>query len=266
MDLTTDSPFLKEVDDKEFDVILKDIPSLSGNLEMKELDELLDEQRSYEELQDKVFNTPPNTPVRRFLFRVVDSYSRYFPKHSYIPRIEIAIIGTGERRNASMDPTDKMKKCKRADITGNDTRGNQVFLAECSMLYEKDIRKKREDRRKLARSMKDSWDSAAKKLAESHLPHDDLSVFGLQFFDEKLTFLKLDYRAHYRLWQVDTSNLPTQTSNFHERAAICCKTALMFARAVAEEVRQRKELPALSPRDVLSLTRVTDKLTRTTDS
>ncbi|KAG0368143.1 hypothetical protein BC939DRAFT_479656 [Gamsiella multidivaricata] len=134
------------------------------------------------------------------------------------------------------------------------------------MLYEKDVRKKNEDRRKLGRSMKESWDSAVKKLAESHQPHGNFSMFGLQFFDQKLTFLKLDYRGHYRLWQVDSSDLPVQTSDFYEKVTACCRSALRFARAVAEEVRQRKELPALSPRDVLLLRRAASKLSPTTIS
>ncbi|KAF9563173.1 hypothetical protein EC968_004981 [Mortierella alpina] len=296
MDLTADSPFLEQIDDdKEVHVIIKDLPKLTNEfIEMQELDSLLGEQCSYEALQDKVFNTPPNTDVRRFLFRVVDSYSRYFSKCSDIPKTserqvtfdllspfirgalqvfdvesdlgEIAIIGTGERRNANRDLADKLDKCKRADITGKDTRGNQVFLGECSMLYEKDVRKKVEDRWKLVRSMKDSWDSAIKKFAESHRPHGTFSTFGLQFFDQKLTFLKLDYRGHYRVWQVDSCDLPVQTSDFYEKADICCRSTLRFARAVAEEIRQRKKLPALSPCDVLLLRRAANKLTPTTMS
>jgi len=50
-----------------------------------------------------------------------------------------------------------------SDITGNDAMGNQVFLAECSKAYEKDKRKFKDDRWKLARAIKDSWDSGCQE-------------------------------------------------------------------------------------------------------
>ncbi|KAF9437536.1 hypothetical protein BGZ76_000352 [Entomortierella beljakovae] len=72
--------------------------------------------------------------------------------------------------------SDKHSRCLLADITGDDSVGNQIFLAECSKIYEKDDRKFLEDRRKLAQAMKDSWDLAVRKLAEEHSrPHEELS-------------------------------------------------------------------------------------------
>ncbi|KAG0350090.1 hypothetical protein BGZ54_004023 [Gamsiella multidivaricata] len=88
----------------------------------------------------------------------------------------------------------------------------------------------------------------------------------MRSFDQKLTFLKLDCRGHYRLWQLDSCDLPVQTSDFYEKVAVCCRSTLKFAQVVAERIRQRKELLALSPCDALLLRRAASKLTATTIS
>ncbi|GJJ79221.1 hypothetical protein EMPS_11581 [Entomortierella parvispora] len=296
IDLTADSHFIAIISDTEFSAVLSDFPKFeSDSEELVELTLALGGVCSYEQFRDRVFNDAPNTPIRRFLFRIVDCYSRYFPKHMDIPHLlerqamfdllcpfirgallvydvesdvsEIAIIGSGQRKNFGKDASDKQSKCRRADITGNDGMGNQVLLAECSKIYEKDIRKFKEDRRKLARAMKDSWDLTVRKFAEDQSrPPENLSVFGLQVFDEKLFFLKLDYRGHYRLWQIETAQLPMRHHNFFEKTAICSKIALKFAAAVAKEIGQRKKLSVISSAEALMLSRASRRLKRTTDS
>lgn len=62
--------------------------------------------------------------------------------------------------------------------------------------------------------MKDSWDSAVRKLAEDHHLNECLSVYDLHF-------LKLDYHGHYRLWQIGTARLPTCQEDFIRRTAKC---------------------------------------------
>ncbi|KAF9426711.1 hypothetical protein BGZ76_002643 [Entomortierella beljakovae] len=295
IDLTADSPFLDGLSDTAFNAVLVDFPTCEGVPDdLEELELLFGDTCSYEQLQDRVFNVAPNTPIRRFMFRILDSYSRYFPKHKDIPHLlerqamfdllcpfirgallvyniesdlsEIAIIGSGVRKNIGKEASDKLSRCRLADITGNDGMGNQVFLAECSKIYEKDIRKFKEDRWKLARAMKDSWDSAVRKLAEDHRPHENLSVYGLHYFDEKLVFMKLDYRGHYRLWQIDSAPLPMRHHDFFDMSATCSKVALKFASAIAKEIGQRKKQPTISPIGVLSLSRAARSLKRTTNS
>ncbi|KAG0049190.1 hypothetical protein BGZ83_005993 [Gryganskiella cystojenkinii] len=296
IDLTADSPFLHDTSDAAFGAIIADFPTNDSVVdELVELTSALGETCSFEQFQDRVFNVPPNTPIRRFIFRILDSYSRYFPKHKDVPHLlerqamfdllcpfirgallvydiesdisEIAIVGSGVRKNLGKEALDKLSKCRLADITGNDGMGHQVFLAECSKIYEKDTRKFKEDRWKLARAMKDSWDLAVRKLAENHCrPHEDLSVYGMHFFDDTLVFLKLDYCGHYRLWQVDTAQLPMRHHDFFNRTVTCCKIALRFAAVIAKEIDQRKTLAMISPAAVLALSRAARNLKRTTDS
>ena len=296
MDLTADSNFTAIISDTAFSAVINDLPKFeSDSEELVELTLALEDVCSYEQLRDRVFNVAPNTPIRRFLFRIVDCYSRYFPKHMDIPHLlerqamfdllcpfirgalmvynvesdvsEVAIIGSGMRKNFGKDASDKQSKCRLADITGNDGMGNQVFLAECSKIYEKDIRKFKEDRWKLARAMKDSWDLTVRKFAEDQIrPPEGLSVFGLQFFDEKLFFLKLDYRSHYRLWQIETAQFPTRHGDFFDKTVICSKIALKFAAAVAKEIGQRKKLSVISSAEALMLSRASRRLKQTLDS
>ncbi|KAF9951764.1 hypothetical protein BGZ65_005762, partial [Modicella reniformis] len=127
-------------------------------------------------------------------------------------------------------------------------------------IYEKDIRKFKEDRWKLARAMKDSWDSAVRKLAKDYRPHEGLSVYGLHFFDERLSFLRLDYRGHFRLWQIDTAQLPTRHHDFFGRIVTCSKIALKFAAVVAKEIDQRRKMATISPVGALALSRAARSL------
>ncbi|KAF9107300.1 hypothetical protein BGX27_008795 [Mortierella sp. AM989] len=287
---------LHNISDIVFDAVITDLPSLANESnEITELTSLLGDVCTYEAFQDRVFNIAPNTPIRRFLFRILDAYSRYFPKHKDIPRLlerqamfdllcpfirgallvydvksdisEIPILGSGIRRNIGKEESDKLSRCLLADITGDDSAGNQVFLAECSKVYEKDVRKFQEDRRKLARAMKDSWDLAVRKLAEGHSrPHAGLCVYGLQFFDEKIDFFKLDYRGHYRLWLIDSAQLPMHHDNFFQKTAACSKLALKFAAAIAREIDERNKLETISPTGALTLLRAARGFKRTTAS
>lgn len=127
----------------------------------------------------------------------------------------------------SLDATDKLTKCKRVDITGNDTRVTKSSLPSVPELYEKIIWEKEEDKRKPARVMKDSWDSATRKVAESHV---GFSVFGLHFVEV------LQTRLPDRLWQTDLCDLSVQASSFRENGAACCRCALKTTHLVAEEV------------------------------
>ncbi|KAF9083123.1 hypothetical protein BGX27_004247, partial [Mortierella sp. AM989] len=157
--ITTESSFLDYTSDTEFNALVADFPKSEPEpQELEELTLLLGATCTYEELRDRVFNTPPNTPVRRFLFRIIDSYSRYFPNHKDVPSLlerqamfdllcpftrsallvydiesdvsEIPIVGSGLRKNSGKDASEKLSRCRLADITANDRVGIQVFLAE----------------------------------------------------------------------------------------------------------------------------------------
>ncbi|KAG0283761.1 hypothetical protein BGZ97_008419, partial [Linnemannia gamsii] len=152
------APILVSDDEEDEDEEERDTPIM-------ELKSLLGDVCTYEAFQERVFNIAPNTPIRRFLFRILDAYSRYFPKHKDIPRLL--------ERQAMFD---LLCPFIRGALLVYDVKSD---ISEIPILgsgfYEKDDRKFQEDRRKLARAKKDSWDLAVRKLAEEHSrPHEGL--------------------------------------------------------------------------------------------
>ncbi|KAF9141487.1 hypothetical protein BGX30_004705 [Mortierella sp. GBA39] len=296
MDLTLGSRFTATLDDQDLLTILEDQPMLTQEFkELTELDELLGEDCSFEAISERIFNTPLNTPVRRFLYGVVHAYSRYFPWKTVIPALEekqgmfailcpfiqgaldvyhiesfmseIAITASGERKNADKDYGERMEKSRRADMIAVDSEDNQVLLSECSSIYEKDKRKFAEDKWKLGRALKDSWDSTVRKVVQSYHPHQDLATFGIQFFSHRLVFYKMDFRGEYRLWQMDSCDIPLQMSTgFEKKFRASCRNSLCFAHMVAEEIRVRGALPFLSIKEKIILGRAAQCIKPTTDS
>ncbi|KAG0280741.1 hypothetical protein BGZ95_008888 [Linnemannia exigua] len=298
MDLTLGSRFIATLDDRDLEAILEDQPALTEEFkELAELDELLGDNCSFETISERVFNTPLNTPVKRFLYGIVHAYSRYFPRKTAIPALEekqgmfailcpyiqgaldvyhiesfmseIAITASGERKNAHKDYGERMEKSRRADMIAVDSEDNQIFLSECSSIYEKDKRKFVEDKWKLGRAMKDSWDSTVRKVVQSYHPHQDLATFGIQFFSHRLVFYKMDYRGEYRFWQVDSCDIPLQmntTSGFEKKLRASCRSVLCFAHMVADEIRVRGTLPFLSMKEKIILGRAAQRIKPTTES
>ncbi|KAK3817029.1 MAG: hypothetical protein J3R72DRAFT_44213 [Linnemannia gamsii] len=298
MDLTLGSRFTATLDDEELETILEDQPALAEEFkELTELDELLGDNCSFEAISERIFNTPLNTPVKRFLYGIVHAYSRYFPRKTAIPALEekqgmfailcpfiqgaldvyhiesfmseIAITASGERKNADKDYGERMEKSRRADMIAVDSEDNQIFLSECSSIYEKDKRKLAEDKWKLGRAMKDSWDSTVRKVVQSYHPHQDLATFGIQFFSHRLVFYRMDYRGEYRFWQVDSCDIPLQmntTAGFEKKLRASCRSVLCFAYMVAEEIQVRGALPFLSMKEKIILGRAAQRIKPTTDS
>ncbi|KAI7818500.1 hypothetical protein BC939DRAFT_522088 [Gamsiella multidivaricata] len=283
---------------EEFDVAMKDFPEITEDFpELHELKQLLkdDSEYDFDDFMNKLCNLAPNTPVRRFVQGALSSFANYFPRHDIVPDIEekqgtfdlvcpfvrgalnpfviesriseIAIAGNGERKNGSKDYSEKMEKCRRADLTAEDTEGNQIFLGECSAPYEDDKRKLHEDKWKLGRSLKDSWESICRQIVDrKQRPHGDLSLFGVQFFGETLLFMKFDFRGSFRLWEVESCTIPCRKDAFVRKFGSCCKSSLRFVHAVAQEIEQRKSLTFLTAKEKMILARAVRKFEPTTNT
>ena len=295
MDLTAGSCLAKSLADDIYELAMLDSPTLPSSFkELQELDELMGNKKSFHELQDLVYNTLPNTKVRRYLYGSVQGFSKYFPRHPHLPDkderqlmfdvldavfqgafdvfdmardvSEVAIIASGERKNMERQPSDKIERCKRADFVAYDNCDRQLVLAECSTLYETDLRKSSADRWKLSRAMKDTYDSTIKKYGESVHPHSRLSVFGIQTFGRKVTLLQLDYRNFYRLWQVSWIDIPTSQTEFGLTFTTYVRKVLSFAKLVKLEAECRDGQRVLSDREVIALARAQSRLSPTTPS
>ncbi|KAF8979083.1 hypothetical protein BGZ46_005823 [Entomortierella lignicola] len=285
MDMTSASSFVMSISDEIYAEAMEDMPTLDFGLEeIKELKIIMEPECSFEELRDRIYELPLNTPVRRYLYGVIESYSsRMIRKQGMFDVIcpfvrgalrvfgvpsnisEIAIMATGERRNFDQNYEDRLQSCKRADIVAADKDGIQIFLADCTMLHETDVRKFTEDRWKVARCMKDIWDFGIRRTTQIQSPHENFSTFGLHSFGRELHFL-LDFCSLYRLWEIETCHVPLELAGFWKKMMTCCETSLAFAKAVMIEVERRKRQEKLSQKQRLSLIRAANNIPRTTVS
>lgn len=295
MDVTAGSSLAKSLTDEIYDLVLLDAPALPDSFaELDELSELMGNRTSFQELQDLIYSIPLNTKARRFLYGSVQGFAKYFPRHTHLPDkderqlmidlvdpvlqgafdvfgmsrdvSEVAIVGSGERRNLEKQPSEKIDRCKRADFVAYDNCGRQLVLAECSTIYETDQRKLSADKWKISRAMKDTYDSTIKKYGEKVRPHSRLSVFGVQTFGQKVTLLQLDFRNIYRLWQLAWVDVPTSQTEFELMFTGYVTKVLRFAKLVEMEVVCRDRQPILSDREVVVVSRARNRLNPTTPS
>ncbi|KAG0233614.1 Structural maintenance of chromosomes protein 6 [Actinomortierella wolfii] len=166
---------------------------------------------------------------------IVQGYAKYFPRYSHLPDkgkhqfmidiIDPVLRGAFEvfgmpscdihiSEGTSILESEESMDLKTADFVGYDSYGNQLVLVQCSTMYETDTKKLWADRRRLSRAMKDAFDSTIKKYAEKVQPHRWYSVFGIQVFGGRVTFLKMDFRSRYRLWQLAWADMPTNQAMF----------------------------------------------------
>ncbi|KAF8934975.1 hypothetical protein EDD21DRAFT_411778 [Dissophora ornata] len=118
-----------------FNAVLIEFPTRESVADdLAELMSVLGETCSYELFQDRVLNVAPNTPICHFLERqaMLDLLRLFIRGALLVYDIEseiseIAIIGSGVRKNIGKEASDKLSKCRLADITGNDVMGNQVL-------------------------------------------------------------------------------------------------------------------------------------------
>ncbi|KAK3817733.1 MAG: hypothetical protein J3Q66DRAFT_369537 [Benniella sp.] len=266
IDITPSSPFLGNTTQEVFDAIAEDSPTLPTNADVPELDELkglLQQQTSFGGIRGMLWNIPLKTPVRRYLYGIMASYSQFFTN---LNRID-TVMGS----QVLLDPLLhiiqgalqllKVHEANELIIVGSDTLGIPV-----SRILETNTRKEEQDRWKLAHTMKDMWDAAVGKICRTHQPHPGFAVFGLQVFGQDLTFFKMDYRSHYRLWQLGTCMVPLGLGDFHERVATCAKQSIMVAHLVAQELEQRRNMPITRAQEFLAVSWAARNLRETVDS
>ncbi|KAF9347804.1 hypothetical protein BGX26_000746 [Mortierella sp. AD094] len=74
MDLTSASEFILSMDDTTYNAVMQDLPGLEVNFpEFEELNEIMGEESCFEDLKNMIYNLPLNTPVRRYLYGVIES-------------------------------------------------------------------------------------------------------------------------------------------------------------------------------------------------
>ncbi|KAK3817736.1 MAG: hypothetical protein J3Q66DRAFT_369539 [Benniella sp.] len=212
IDITPLSPFLGNTTQEVFDAIAEDLLYLPTNAdipELNELNDLLQQQTSFEGIRSMLWSIPLKTPVRRYLYGIVTSYSQFFTNPDP--------INTVTESSALVDPL-------RSIIQG------------------------------------------ALQLFETRQPHPRLVVFGLQVFGPNLTFFKMDYRSHYRLWELNSCMVPLELSDFHEKVATCAERSIIMTYLVAQELEQRRSMPTIQAQEAFTLSWAAGNLRETVDS
>ncbi|KAF9569995.1 hypothetical protein EC968_002354 [Mortierella alpina] len=160
MDVTAGSSLVKTLSDDVYDLVVQEAPTLPGTFaELGELNELIHDKSSFQELCDLVYNILLNT---KFMFNVVDRVLRGAFDDLGMSRdtSEVAIHGSGERRNSVKDLTEKTDRCNTADIVGYDSSGGQM---EAYASHKRYIR----------------LDLEKVQYAERVLPYSRYSMFGI---------------------------------------------------------------------------------------
>jgi hypothetical protein len=266
MDITPASPFLGNTSQEEFDTIAEDLPSLPTNADVPKLDELndlLQQHTSFGGIRGMLWSIPLNTPVRRYLYGIMASYSQFFTNPNPINTVTDGQVLIDPLRPIIQGALQlfEVHGANEVLVVGSDTLGIPV-----SRIFETNTRKEEQDRWKLARSMKDAWDAAVRKICKTRQPHPGFAVFGLQIFGQDLKFFKMDYRSHYRLWHLKSCMVPLGLGDFHERVATCTKYSMMMAYLVAQELEQRRSMPTIKAQEVLKLSWAARNLRETIDS
>ncbi|KAF8925841.1 hypothetical protein BGZ47_003017, partial [Haplosporangium gracile] len=121
---------------------------------------------------------------------------------------EIPVVGTKERKNHGLDlfvETEEQGLMADGVALFGD---HQIYLAEASLIYEPKLDKQVKDKFKMARCMRDSWNSQIRSIAREAVPPTGLSVFGSTSFDDETMFYAMDFAGTYRLKQVGRMLVP----------------------------------------------------------
>ncbi|KAF9117260.1 hypothetical protein BGW39_002394, partial [Mortierella sp. 14UC] len=106
---------------------------------------------------------------------------------------EIPVVGTKERKNHGRDlSVETEEQASMADgvaLFGD----HQIYLAEASLIYEPKLDKQVKDKFKMARCMRDSWNSQIRSIAREAMPPTGLSVFGSTSFGDETKFYAMDF-------------------------------------------------------------------------
>ncbi|KAF9919045.1 hypothetical protein FBU30_011181 [Linnemannia zychae] len=207
-------------------------------------------------------------PLVMFLENVAFSYSHYFTFSDELPHtlgeregfgfltwtfirgaltlvgipsrcFELPIVGSKERKNHGRDLSVEAEvQASMADAVAL-SEGHQIYLAEAGLIHNPKLDKEPQDKFKLARCLRDSWNSQIRSIARESIPPTGLTVFGSTSFRDETKFLALDYVGTYRLRQMGRMLIPLRKSHFAKRVEACVIMSLRFALNIREEIVRR---------------------------
>lgn len=122
------------------------------------------------------------------------------------------------------------------------SEGQQIYLAEAALIHDPKLDKEPQDKFKVVRCLRDSWNCQIRSIARESVPPPELTVFGSTSFKDETKFLALDYIGAYRLRQLGKMLVPLRRSHFAKRMEACVMMSLKFALNIHEETIRRSHL------------------------
>lgn len=227
--------------------------------------------RSYDDVVKALRNEDPNEVIVDYLRDITYHYSHYLKFSDEVPRsvneregfgdltwpfirgaltlaniqsrcFEIPVVGTKERKNHGRDlSVETEEQASMADgvaLFGD----HQIYLAEASLIHEPNLDKQVKDKFKVARCMRDSWNSQIRSIAREAMPPAGLSVFGSTSFGDETKFYVMDFAGTYRLKQVGRMLAPLSKAHFASRMEMCVRCCWRFAIDLQDEIDRRSSL------------------------
>ncbi|KAF8948233.1 hypothetical protein BGZ47_005867 [Haplosporangium gracile] len=118
-----------------------------------------------------------------------------------------------------------------------------IYLAEASAIAQSDTSRRAEDKFKLKRDLRDTFQSQLKEICENGLlPPRSMRVFESTSFNARPIFYALDFMGVFRLHEIRSTILPfNKTADFTLRLkrcvlVVCLEVALM----IMEELNRRE--------------------------
>ncbi|KAF9126415.1 hypothetical protein BGW39_006631 [Mortierella sp. 14UC] len=299
-DLSEGSPFLDSLSTAAFSAALSCQPSPPALMShwptlMDVLDRTLVPEYGFDEAYLASKKEPMLDPIAEYIHSILYSYGTYFQVDKSIPHslnereafaditwpiirgafrlagiasryLEVPIQGVDERKNAHRNLiTESKAHTHFADGVGL-LDGGQAYLAEASVLFNPDPRKRHVDEYKLKRALRDTLISQIKRATEESVPPRDMAVFGSTSFADKTKYYRLDFCGSFRLIQVGSMTVPIATANFGARLRRCLVSALEFAALILEEKKLRDGAQDATMKERHEFARACTKIARTTAS
>ncbi|KAF9090309.1 hypothetical protein BGX29_011552 [Mortierella sp. GBA35] len=299
-DLSENSPFLESLSSAEFAVALScqpTRPSLDDHWPTSStiLDRVLAPNSTYDATYLAAKKESMLDPIAEYIHSVLYSYGTYLQVERSLPQtlnereafaditwpiirgalrltgiasryLEVPIQGVDERKNGHKDlRTESKVHTLFADGVGL-LDGKQAYLAEASVLFNPDPRKRHSDEYKLKRGLRDTLISQIKHFSQESIPPNGMSVFGSTSYADKTKFYRMDFCGAFRLTQIGAMTVPTTSSNFGGRMKRCLAASLEFAILIQEEQTRRSGAQDATMRERHEFARACTRIARTTAS
>ncbi|KAI7828140.1 hypothetical protein BC939DRAFT_69122 [Gamsiella multidivaricata] len=179
---------------------------------------------------------------------VVPAFEGAFALSNFaVRRFEVPVYGSSGRRNAGKDLLfERQAQGHQADAVVETAEALQLVIVKCSKMSENTSDKEARDHYKPARNLKDTWTRILKETVKDCKQPRPFAIFSLQVYESDMTFLAMDFRGCYRLYELATVRIPNSCTSIKKYLGLMLKTCVSFAGLVKAHHRSLDQLTDLS--------------------